>query len=128
VAVPVYRGGAQVGKATSTTWSPVLKKMIALATVMAVLLNSPLLKVEAACTRCHKDQKPDELRARVEAEQDRFFRQRNVAMDALMGLIGEKVSAPFLDLIARSLAFAETTDGAVDPTPQRFSVTLALSE
>ena len=33
VPVPVYRGGAQVGKATSTTWSPVLKKMIALATV-----------------------------------------------------------------------------------------------
>ena len=33
VAVPVYRGGRQVGKATSTTWSPVLKKMIALATI-----------------------------------------------------------------------------------------------
>jgi aminomethyltransferase len=32
-AVPVYRNGAQVGKATSTTWSPVLKEMIALATV-----------------------------------------------------------------------------------------------
>jgi aminomethyltransferase len=32
-AVPVYRGGRQVGKATSTTWSPVLKKMIALATI-----------------------------------------------------------------------------------------------
>jgi len=25
-AVPVYRGGRQVGKATSTTWSPTLKK------------------------------------------------------------------------------------------------------
>jgi aminomethyltransferase len=33
VAVPVYRGGMQVGKATSTTWSPTLKKMIALATL-----------------------------------------------------------------------------------------------
>ncbi len=32
-AVPVYSGGKQVGKATSTTWSPVLKKMIALATI-----------------------------------------------------------------------------------------------
>jgi len=32
VAVPVYRGGRVVGKATSTTWSPTLKKMIALAT------------------------------------------------------------------------------------------------
>jgi len=33
VAVPVYSGGRQVGKATTTTWSPVLKKMIALASV-----------------------------------------------------------------------------------------------
>jgi aminomethyltransferase len=31
VAVPVYRDGHQVGKATSTAWSPVLKRMIALA-------------------------------------------------------------------------------------------------
>src|SRR5438270_4290986 len=35
VAVPVYRGGRQVGRATTTTWSPVLKKLIALATVSA---------------------------------------------------------------------------------------------
>jgi aminomethyltransferase len=33
VAVPVYRNGRQVGKATSTTWSPTLKRMIALASV-----------------------------------------------------------------------------------------------
>ena len=33
VAVPIYRAGRQIGKATSTTWSPVLKRMIALATV-----------------------------------------------------------------------------------------------
>jgi aminomethyltransferase len=33
VAVPVYHGGLQVGKATSTTWSPSLKKMIALASI-----------------------------------------------------------------------------------------------
>src|SRR5438874_2682435 len=31
--VPVYAGNRQVGRATSTTWSPVLKKMIALASV-----------------------------------------------------------------------------------------------
>jgi aminomethyltransferase len=35
VPVPVYRGGRQVGRATSTTWSPVLKKLIALATIDA---------------------------------------------------------------------------------------------
>jgi glycine cleavage system T protein (aminomethyltransferase) len=33
IAVPVFKDGAQVGKATSSTWSPTLKRMIALATV-----------------------------------------------------------------------------------------------
>jgi aminomethyltransferase len=32
--VPVYRGGLQIGKATSTTWSPTLKKMVALASLV----------------------------------------------------------------------------------------------
>jgi aminomethyltransferase len=35
VAVPIYSGRTQVGKATSTTWSTTLKKLIALATVDA---------------------------------------------------------------------------------------------
>jgi aminomethyltransferase len=35
VPVPVYRNGRQIGRATTTTWSPVLKKLIALATVSA---------------------------------------------------------------------------------------------
>jgi aminomethyltransferase len=35
VAVPVYKNGRHVGRATTTTWSPVLKKLIALATVSA---------------------------------------------------------------------------------------------
>ncbi len=35
VAVPVYKGGRQVGKATTTTWSPSLKKLIALGTLAA---------------------------------------------------------------------------------------------
>ena len=33
VAVPIFKDGTHVGKATSSTWSPTLKKMIALATV-----------------------------------------------------------------------------------------------
>ena len=33
VSVPVYAAGEQVGKATTTTWSPTLKRLIALATV-----------------------------------------------------------------------------------------------
>jgi len=52
-AVPVYRNGRQVGKATSTTWSPTLKRMIALASVSreSAALGSILsmeLTVEAA--------------------------------------------------------------------------------
>ena len=35
VAVPVYKDGRQVGRATSTTWSTMLKKLIALATIDA---------------------------------------------------------------------------------------------
>ena len=35
VAVPVSSGGTQVGRMTSSTWSPVLKQMIGLATVSA---------------------------------------------------------------------------------------------
>jgi aminomethyltransferase len=33
VHVPVYASSRQVGKATSTTWSPTLKKLIALASI-----------------------------------------------------------------------------------------------
>jgi aminomethyltransferase len=53
VAVPVYRAGRQVGKATSTTWSPTLKRMIALASISreSAVVGSTLsmeLTVEAA--------------------------------------------------------------------------------
>jgi nitrite reductase (cytochrome c-552) len=51
-------------------------------------VNSPLLKIKAACQTCHR-QPEQELKARVEVEQDRFFAQRNVAMDALMSLIDD---------------------------------------
>jgi nitrite reductase (cytochrome c-552) len=68
-------------------------------------VNSPLLKVEASCTKCHADVKPDALKQRVLTEQDRFFKQRDNAMDALMGLVadlekaqaGGKASAAQLD-------------------------------
>ena len=35
VPVPVYARGRQIGKATSTTWSPTLKKVVSLASVAA---------------------------------------------------------------------------------------------
>lgn len=47
VAVPIFQDGVQVGKATSTTWSPILKKLIALATVKRELaIAGTLLEVE----------------------------------------------------------------------------------
>lgn len=49
VAVPVFCGGKQMGKATSTTWSPVLKKMIALATVQREFAK-PGSKIEIEIT------------------------------------------------------------------------------
>jgi nitrite reductase (cytochrome c-552) len=52
-------------------------------------VNSPILKIEASCTKCHADFKPDELKARIEREQDRFFAIRNAAMDSLMALISD---------------------------------------
>jgi nitrite reductase (cytochrome c-552) len=52
-------------------------------------VNSPILKIQASCSRCHAGVKPDELKARVETEQDRFFALRNTAMDSLMLLISD---------------------------------------
>ena len=39
IAVPIYKGRSQVGRATSTTWSTTLKKLIALATIDAPHFN-----------------------------------------------------------------------------------------
>jgi len=49
VAVPVYDNGTQLGKATSTTWSPTLKKMIALATLQSAF-TKPGSRVEIEIT------------------------------------------------------------------------------
>jgi aminomethyltransferase len=58
--VPVYRGNRQVGKATSTTWSPVLKKLIALATI-----DAPSF---AAGTRLEVEMTVEAVRHRVSAD------------------------------------------------------------
>ena len=49
VAVPVYNNGTQLGKATSITWSPTLKRMIALATLKSDFAK-PGAKVEIEIT------------------------------------------------------------------------------
>jgi nitrite reductase (cytochrome c-552) len=55
-------------------------------------VRSPLLNINRACQPCHRWGE-DELKARAEANQERTFRVRNVAMDALMALIGDLESA-----------------------------------
>ena len=51
-------------------------------------VRSPLLNVHRACQTCHRWPE-EELRARVHTIQDRTFQVRNVAMDALLALIGD---------------------------------------
>ena len=51
-------------------------------------INSPLLKVNRSCQTCHHFPE-EELKARVEEIQDRFFNLRNTALDALVDLIND---------------------------------------
>ncbi len=60
VAVPVFAGSRQVGRMTSSTWSPILKKMIGLATV-----ETPFSGVR---TRLEVEHTVDAVRHRVSAE------------------------------------------------------------
>lgn len=51
-------------------------------------INSPLLKINRSCQTCHHFPE-EELKARVEDIQDRFFNLRNTALDALVDLIND---------------------------------------
>jgi len=51
-------------------------------------VRSPLLNINRACQTCHKWSE-QELKARAEQIQDRTMQLRNVAMDALVALIGD---------------------------------------
>jgi nitrite reductase (cytochrome c-552) len=55
-------------------------------------VRSPLLNINRACQTCHHWPE-DELRARVDTIQTRFFSLRNVAMDALVELIQDLKAA-----------------------------------
>ncbi|MFN0119865.1 MAG: ammonia-forming cytochrome c nitrite reductase subunit c552 [Blastocatellia bacterium] len=55
-------------------------------------VRSPMLQINRSCQTCHKWSE-DELKARVETIQDRTFRLRNQAMDALMDLITDLKAA-----------------------------------
>ncbi len=51
-------------------------------------VRSPLLNINRACQTCHKWSE-QELKDRVETIQDRTYRMRNLAMDALIALIND---------------------------------------
>ncbi len=51
-------------------------------------VQSPMLNINRACQGCHHFPE-EEMKSRVEQIQGRFFRSRNVAMDALMELIAD---------------------------------------
>jgi len=55
-------------------------------------VRSPLLNINRSCQTCHKWPEA-ELQARVELIQERTFRLRNLAMDALVELIGDLKAA-----------------------------------
>jgi len=55
-------------------------------------VRSPLLNINRSCQTCHKWPE-EELKARVETIQERNFKLRNIAMDALMDLIRDLKTA-----------------------------------
>jgi nitrite reductase (cytochrome c-552) len=69
-------------------------------------VRSPMLNVNRACQTCHKWPE-EELKARVETIQQRTFKLRNVAMDALMALITDLKAAKGAGMTDSQLAAAQ---------------------
>jgi nitrite reductase (cytochrome c-552) len=69
-------------------------------------VRSPLLNINRACQTCHKWPE-EELKARVEAIQERTQNMRNLAMDALVELIGELKAAVAANAPAPQITVAQ---------------------
>jgi nitrite reductase (cytochrome c-552) len=69
-------------------------------------VRSPVLNINRACQTCHKWPE-EELKARIETIQERTFKLRNVAMDALMDLIKDLKAAKSAGKIDKELAAAQ---------------------
>jgi nitrite reductase (cytochrome c-552) len=69
-------------------------------------VRSPMLNINRACQTCHKWPE-EELKARVETIQQRTFKLRNVAMDALMDLIKDLKAAKSAGKTDKELATAQ---------------------
>ena len=70
-------------------------------------VRSPVLNLNNACQTCHPWPE-EELKARVETIQTRTFEMRNVAMDALIALIGDLERARAAGAPADRVAAAQT--------------------
>jgi nitrite reductase (cytochrome c-552) len=70
-------------------------------------VRSPLLNISRSCQTCHHFSE-EELRARVETIQDRTYRLRNLAMDALVDLINDLKAARAAGKTDAELASART--------------------
>ncbi|HSJ15840.1 MAG TPA: ammonia-forming cytochrome c nitrite reductase subunit c552 [Longimicrobiales bacterium] len=70
-------------------------------------VRSPVLNLDKACQTCHRWSE-EELKARVEQIQDRTFELRNIAMDALMELIGELEPAFRADSASANVRLAQS--------------------
>ena len=70
-------------------------------------VNSPLLKINRSCQTCHHFPE-EELKARAEEIQDRYYSLRNTALDSLMDLIADiKQAKARGDMPADKLAKAQ---------------------
>ncbi len=69
-------------------------------------VRSPMLNINRACQTCHKWPEA-ELKSRVEANQERVQNMRNLAMDALVELIGELKTANAKGAPADQIAAAQ---------------------
>ena len=69
-------------------------------------VRSPLLNINHACQTCHKSSE-EELKSRVESIQEKTFRLRNLAMDALMGLIHDLKQIRQADSLNPKIAVAQ---------------------
>lgn len=70
-------------------------------------VQSPLLNINRACQTCHKWSE-QELKDRVETIQERTYRMRNIAMDALISLIGDIKHAKEFGIDSTSLVPARS--------------------
>jgi nitrite reductase (cytochrome c-552) len=69
-------------------------------------VRSPVLNINRACQTCHRWPE-EELKARIETIQERTFKMRNVAMDALMDLIKDLKAAKAAGKTDKELATAQ---------------------